>query len=213
MFCSIFLYPHIICFSGDCWWQIVYFSLKYIYPPLLKKNFAEYKYRLPLLSLGTFKLSYHCFLDVTISVKRSVANILLFPHFYYFFHFVIPFLSFFKIFLKFFSWGYDMYRYGVSCLFFFILFRVCRLSSVCRLMSFINLEKFLTLSSMSSNIILLHSLSFLPDTAIMCAFYLLIVSQILLTLFSLFSILPPYPMFQTKKLFISSVTLSVSPSI
>lgn len=147
-------------------------------------------------------------------LRGQLPTLLLFLHFYYFSHFVIPFLSFFKIFLKCFSWGYDMYRYGVSCLFFFfILFRVCRLSSVCGLMSFINLEKFLTLSSMSFNIILLHSLSFLPDTAIMCAFYLLTVSQILLTLFSLLSILPPYPMFQTKKLFISSVTLSVSPSI
>ena len=96
---------------------------------------------------------------------------------------------------------------------FFLLFGIFRLSSVCGLMSFINLEKFLMLSRMSSNIILLHSLSFLPGTAIMCAFYLLIVSQILLTFFSLFSILPPYPMFQTMKLFISSVTLSVSPSI
>lgn len=105
---------------------------------------------------------------------------------------------------------------GLFCIFVFVfllLFGVWRLSSVCGLMSFINLGKFLALSIMSSNIILLHSLSFLPGTAITCTSYLLTVSHILLTLFSLFSILFFPSMFQTKKLFISSFILSVFPSI
>ena len=109
-FCSVFLYSHIICFSGDCWWQIVYFSLKYIYTSLLKKNVAEHKPSTGAHSCLWVLLSCHTtvFQMSLFLLRGQLPTFLLFLHFYYIFHFVIPFLSFFKILKIFFSSGYTV---------------------------------------------------------------------------------------------------------